>query len=270
MTDMFDPIMPLTDLPRQSEAQSHYYEFHNEDEKHRIAFDARFTEQVQLFEKMMAFNFESLVVIYKNVDVWAEDRQRRFVHASLSSSFNHLMFARKAISLGYPFENQLVLRSALEWFERATLFHEDVTAVQEFITDGDIQDRHVRDRIEEIFDVKQLNTGSDAAKILRKLYRRFSTFGHATLQSLATRTFPSTPKAKTKRQRVNISKTLGLGISFGGSVSKDTAYLALIDMISLAEMLMQLLVSQIPSDDDSFIRRHTYLRQESIRGKSVV
>jgi hypothetical protein len=264
LTNFFEPLLPHTDLPEQRDARSRYFELSGEDELHRAEFERVFAGQLDLFDRTMAFNFELLVVIYRNVEIWSDDRQRRFVHAALSSCFNHLLFARRAIALGYPFENQLVLRSALEWFGRAATFHEDESMVNEFVERGEIKDSRVRDKIEELFEEKQPGIGSGAAKQLRRLYRQFSTFGHATFQSLVTRTFPNPPKAKTRSQRTKISERLGIGISFGGSVTRDSAYLSLINMITLVEMLTQVMVYQIPNENRDVVEAHASLRSEAL------
>lgn len=263
MTNIFDPILPVRDLPKQRDAARGYSQLFSDDEALRQKFEELFKNQLRVFDEMMAFNYELLIIVYQNVDVWKDIKQRRFVHAALSSSFNHLLFARKAISLGYPFENQLVFRSAMEWFGRAVLFHEDEAAVEQFINQGDLKDSCVRNRLEAIFDLKQPGAGRSAAKLLRRLYRQFSTFGHATFQSLVTRTFVRPPKAKNKTQRRNISKVLGKGVIFGGFMTRELAYLALINMFSLSEMVMQIAVAQIPNDKPDIVRKHEELRAKA-------
>ena len=50
---------------------------------------------------------------------------------------------------------------------------------------------------------------------------------------------------------------------FGGFLTKDSAYLALINMLALSEMLMQMAVAQIPQDNQVFVRRHEILRSKA-------
>jgi hypothetical protein len=263
--NLLESLIPVNSLPPQLEARAGYRRLFDDDEELLRKSVEVFNAPLRVFGETMSFIYELLIIVYDNVDKWENDQQRRFVHASIGTAFNSLILTQSNVLRGYFFEGQLVLRTAQEWLAKSMLFHEDSASVDEFIDKGRIADRTVRDRLEAIYDARQPGAGSQTAKMFRQMYSRRSEWGHASFQALAMKTFQRAPIAKTKTQHLEISKTIGRGMVFGGYSTREVGYAAMIDLMSTAEAMLQISVAQIGGDTGDLKRRHELIRSAVIQ-----
>jgi len=262
-SSIFDPLVEFSRLEGESEASAHYLRFSEDDSVLQQTFEREYATSLAVFDELMTHVYRIISILMKNISIWEEDEQRRFVHASLFHAFNNLMLARQIFSRGYFFEGQLILRSSQEWLSRSMLFHEDNDSLEEFVEQGELKDRVVRNRLEAIFNQKDGLSGSATAQLLRRLYSRRSMLGHATFQSLVTRGFARAPLAKHSTDRSSLRQKVGRGFVFGGYLTHESAIAAVIDLISAAEALAQLATAQVPSKNSDLVESHARLRKQA-------
>ena len=261
--DMYSSILPVNDLPSQGDTRTGYFKLYEDDQRLETKATELFADQLNLIDEIMTLLYETIVIDFAKVDVWGLDEQRRFTHAGVNASFSYLIFARKSIVQGYFYEVQLALRSALEWYERAGLFHEDATAVEKFVLKGKLSDSEVRLRLKNVLEERSSGTGTTLRLRLNRLHGRYSNLGHANFQSLALRAFTRAPVTSNTVDRQQLAKSMGTGFVFGGYLTREIAYASFIDMIELSEALLQISMAQFPELKSELRPKQKLLRERA-------
>lgn len=270
MSEKDKSIRPDNDDILKMSLDDAYLHLMNEDMALRAAAQRDFSESLSLFDGFQKMNLYVIRTLHGNQESWATSLQRRLIVASIMAAFNDLLFARHAVLLGYYLDSQLVLRRAQEWIGRAMLFHQDTSSVDEYVSQGRIEDKSVRIRLQKEFtSFGYHDIGADLKNNLQVDYSRRSELGHASFAALAVRSFPDAPFVKTLKQRRAVSEHIGLGYRLGGHVGRASGFTAFLELIKLSEMLLQIGLAQIPGPKLDLDNRYREFREAAIRHRDM-